>query len=67
MCDSCNEWFCLTCRDTGQVWSQDYDGSLYDQACPDCDTPYPSPQDKTEAAASDAAELAAQRAAMEVW
>ena len=35
------EWSCLTCRDTGQVWSADYDGTPYDQACPDCKTPYP--------------------------
>jgi hypothetical protein len=33
---------CWTCRDTGQVWTAELDGSgEYDQACPDCDTPYP--------------------------
>lgn len=33
---------CSTCRDTGKVECAEPDGSgLYDQACPDCDVPYP--------------------------
>jgi hypothetical protein len=28
---------CRTCRNTGVVPTQDYDGSIYDQACPDCE------------------------------
>lgn len=33
---------CSTCRDTGRVDCPEPDGSgLYDQACPDCDAPYP--------------------------
>jgi hypothetical protein len=33
---------CQTCRNTGQVWTVEEDGSgAWDMACPDCDTPYP--------------------------
>lgn len=35
---------CATCGNTGQVWTAEQDGTgAWDQACPDCDTPYPMP------------------------
>lgn len=40
--DSPDPAVCPTCCDTGRVEIPEPDGSgLYDQACPDCDTPYP--------------------------
>lgn len=36
------EFSCEVCRDTGQVWSPEPDGTgMYDEACPACDMPYP--------------------------
>jgi hypothetical protein len=40
---------CQTCRNTGQVWTAEEDGTgMWDMACPDCDTPYPGAEAAAE-------------------